>query len=100
MGWEFIPAEESARAGGAIVEVASQRVTRLGGVLARRRPPTASPSSHRMPEPNTAIGTAMASVSKNFGPQNCGAVPRMSVQDEGAAGVIKDYYDFPMDSNF
>jgi site-specific recombinase XerC len=25
------------------VEVASQRVTRLGGVLARRRPPTASP---------------------------------------------------------
>ena len=32
---------------------ASQRVTRLGGVLARRRPPTASPSSRRMPEPNT-----------------------------------------------
>ena len=27
-----------------IVEVASQRVTRLGGVLARRRPPTASPT--------------------------------------------------------
>src|SRR5215467_1626001 len=53
MGWEFIPAEESAGAGGAIVEVASQRVTRLGGVLARRRPPTASPSSRRMPEPNT-----------------------------------------------
>jgi len=40
--------------GGAIVEAASQRVTRLGGVLARWRPPTASPSSRRMPEPNTS----------------------------------------------
>ena len=30
----------------------SQRVTRLGGVLARRRPPSASPSNRRMPEPN------------------------------------------------
>src|SRR6516225_9130331 len=47
------PAEESAGAGGAIIEVASERVTRLGGVLARRRRPTASPSSHRMLEPNT-----------------------------------------------
>src|SRR6516225_8288864 len=47
------PAEESAGAGGTIVEVASQRVTRLSRVLARRRPPTASPSSRRMPEPNT-----------------------------------------------
>src|SRR6516164_11564083 len=47
------PAEESAGAGGAIVEVASHRVTRLGGVLAMWRPPTASPSSRRMPEPNT-----------------------------------------------
>jgi aryl-alcohol dehydrogenase-like predicted oxidoreductase len=28
-------------------------VTRLGGVLARERPPTASPSNRRMPEPNT-----------------------------------------------
>src|SRR5215467_7258298 len=53
MGWEFIAAEESAGAGGAIIEVDSQRVKRLGGVLARRRPPTASPSSRRMPEPNT-----------------------------------------------
>ena len=31
-------------------------------------------------------------VSKNFGPQNCGAVPRMSVQDKGAARMIEDYY--------
>ena len=31
-GREFIPAEESAGAGGVIIEVASQRVTRLGGV--------------------------------------------------------------------
>src|SRR5262249_47025165 len=39
--------------GGAIVEAASQRVT-LGEVLARRRPPIASPSRRRMPEPNTS----------------------------------------------
>ena len=39
--------------------------------------------------------TAMAPVSKNFGPQNCGAVPRMSVEDQGAARMIEDYYDFP-----
>src|SRR6516165_812839 len=44
MGCESSPAEESAGAGGAIVEAASQRVTRLGGVLARRRPPAVSPS--------------------------------------------------------
>ena len=36
-----------------MIEVAGQRVTRLGGVLARRWPPTASPSSRRMPEPNS-----------------------------------------------
>jgi len=36
-------------------------------------------------EPNTGDGTAAAPVSKNFGPQNCGAVPRTSVQDQGAA---------------
>jgi hypothetical protein len=36
----------------------------------------------------------MASVSKNFGPQNCGAVPRTSVQDQGAARMIEDYYIF------
>jgi hypothetical protein len=37
-------------------EAASQRVTRLGGVLARRRPPTASPSSRRMHEPTSSNG--------------------------------------------
>src|SRR6516162_6039653 len=41
-----------AGAGAAIVEAASQGVTHLGGVLARRRPPSASPSNRRMPEPN------------------------------------------------
>jgi hypothetical protein len=35
-------------------EAASQRVTRLDEVLARRRPPTASPSRRQMPEPNTS----------------------------------------------
>ena len=38
----------------------------------------------------------MAPVSMNFGPQNCGAVPQMSVQDQGAARMTKDYCDFPM----
>jgi hypothetical protein len=42
----------------------------------------------------------MAFVSMNFGPQNCGAVPRTSVQDQGAARMIEDYYDFPMGSDF
>jgi hypothetical protein len=42
----------------------------------------------------------MAPVSMNFGPQNCGAVPWMSVQEKGAARMIEDYYDFPMDSDF
>ena len=75
---------------GRAVEVASQRVT-LGEVLARRRPPTASPVE--CPNRTTAIGPAMAPVSKNFGPQNCGA---MFVQDKCAARMIEDYYDFPM----
>ena len=88
------PAEESAGAGGAIVEVDSQRVTRLGGVLGRWRPATASPN--RTP----AIGTAMAPVSMNFGPQNCGALSRTSVEDQGAARMIEDYYDFPTGSIF
>jgi hypothetical protein len=47
-----------------------------------------------MPEPNTAIGTAMAPVSMNFEPQNCGAAPRTSVQDQGAVRMTEDYYDF------
>src|SRR6516162_6142912 len=94
------PAEESAGAGGAIIEVASQRVTRLGGVLARRWPPTASPSSRRMPEPNTAIGTAMAPVSMNFGPQNCGAVAQTLLTSGVERRVITDYCDFTTGSAF
>jgi len=73
-----------AGAGGAIVEAASQRVTRLargGG------PPNASPSNRRMPELTCGIGTAMALVSMNFGPQNCGAVseclPRTRYGEDG-----------------
>src|SRR5262245_56777189 len=60
------PAEESAGAGGAIIEVASQRVTRTGGVLARRRPPTASPSSRRMPEPTTGDRNSHSSRVEEF----------------------------------
>ena len=32
-------------------------------------------------------------------PQNCGAVPQTSVQDQGAARMIEDYYDFPRGSD-
>jgi hypothetical protein len=42
----------------------------------------------------------MDPVSMNFGPQNCGAVPRTSVEDKGAARMIEDYYDFPMGPDF
>ena len=42
----------------------------------------------------------MAPVSMNFGPQNCGAVPRTSVDDQGAARMIEDYYDFPTGSDY
>jgi hypothetical protein len=42
----------------------------------------------------------MVPMSMNFGPQNCGAVPRTSVEDQGAVGMIEDYYDFPMGSDF
>jgi len=59
-------------------------------------------SNARTERPNRtpAIGTAMAPVSKNFGPQNSGAVPRMSVQDQGAARMIEDYCDYPAGSDF
>ena len=42
----------------------------------------------------------MPPVSMNFGPQNCGAVPRTSVQDQGAGKMFEDYSDFPMGSDF
>jgi hypothetical protein len=36
----------------------------------------------------------------NFGPQSCGAVPPTSVQNQDAARMIEDYYDFPTGSDF
>jgi hypothetical protein len=42
----------------------------------------------------------MAPVSMNFGPQNCGAVPRTSADDQVVARMIEDYYDYPMGSDF
>src|SRR5262252_4234551 len=95
MGTRVIPVEESAGAGRAIVEAASQRVTRLGGVLARRRPPTASPSN-RTP----AIRTAMPPVSMKFRTAKLRRGSPDSVEGQGAARMIKDYYDFPTDSDF
>jgi hypothetical protein len=49
-----------------------------------------------MPEPNTAIGTTMAPVSMNFGPQNCGPRPEgppklePGPEREEPAGVTAD----------
>ena len=80
MGTRVIPVEESAGAG---------RASSRGG---GRRPPRRRVVE--CPNRTPAIGTAMASVSMNFGPQNCGAVPRTSVQDQGAARMIEDYYNF------
>src|ERR1700751_1154731 len=94
------PAEESAGAGGAIIEVASQRVTLLGGVLARRRPPTASPSSRRMPEPNTNDRNSHGSRVDEFRTAKLRRGCRTSVHNQGAARMIEDQYDFPMDSDF
>ena len=78
---------------------ASQRVTRLGGVLARRRPPTASPS-RRMPEPNTGDRNSHGSRVEEFRTAKLRRGSQMSVQDKGAARMIEDYYDLPMDSDF
>jgi hypothetical protein len=69
------------------------RVTRPGRILARRRPSTASPSNARIEHRRSE--QQWASVSMNFGPQNCGAVRQTSVEDQGAARMIEDYYDFP-----
>src|SRR6516164_6074273 len=97
MGWESSPAKESAGAGGAIVEAASQRVTRLGGVLARGRPPAVSPSSRRMPEPNIGDRNSHGSRVHEF---RTAKLRRGSPARPGAARMIEDYYDFPMGSDF
>jgi hypothetical protein len=72
------------------------------GIAVELKSPGASGSAAtgQCPNRTPAIGTAMAPGSKNFGPQNCGAVPRTSVQDQGAARMIEDYYDFPTGSDF
>jgi hypothetical protein len=84
-GRESSPVEESAGAGGAIVEAASRRVTRLGGVLARR------PAADRFAVESSNARTEhqrseqlWAPVSMNLGPQNCGAVPRANERGAGA----------------
>ena len=42
-----------------------------------------SAATGQCPNRTPAIGTAMAPGSKNFGPQNCGAVPRTSIPGPG-----------------
>jgi hypothetical protein len=93
------PAEESAGAGDAIIEVASHRVM-LGGVLARRRPPTASPSSRRMPEPNTGDRNGLGSVVDEFRSAKLRRGSPDVCPGQGAARMIEDYCDFPMGSDF
>jgi C4-dicarboxylate-specific signal transduction histidine kinase len=47
------------------------------------------------PNRTPAIGTAMASVSMNFGPQDGGAVPRTSVEDQGCGEDDRRLLRFP-----
>src|ERR1700758_4146850 len=103
MGRESSPAEESTAiasgAGGAIVEPANERVTRLGGVLARRRPPSASPSNRRMPEPNIGDRNSYGSCVHEFRTAKLRRGSRTFCPGPGAARMVEDYYDFPMGSD-
>ena len=85
-GREFIPAGESAGAGRAIIEVASQRVT-------SRRGPREAAAADRLAVESSNARTEhqrseqlWAPVSMNFGPQNCGAVLRTSAHDQVQRG--------------
>ena len=53
-----------------------------------------------MPEPNTGDQNSHGSRVMNFGPQNLRRGSQTSVQDQDAARMIEDYYDFPMGSDF
>jgi hypothetical protein len=46
-----------------------------------------------MPEPSTGDRNSHGFRVDELGPQNCGAVPRTSVQDQGAARMIEDNCD-------
>jgi hypothetical protein len=86
--------------GGAIVEAASQRVTRLGAVLTKWRPPTASPSNRRMPEPNTSDRNSHGSRVHEFQTAKLRRGSPDVYPRPGAARMIEDYYNFPMSSDF
>jgi len=77
-------------------KAASQRVTRLGGVLARRRPPSAWPSSRRMPEPNTGDRNSCGSCVHEFRTAKLRRGTWVFAHDPGAARTVEDYYNFPM----
>ena len=94
------PAEVGAGADGAIIEVASQRVTHLGGVLARRRPPTASPSSRRMPEPNTGDRNSHGSRVEEFRTAKLRRGSPDVCPGQGCGEEIEHYFDFPTGSDF
>ena len=49
---------------------------------------------------NTGDRNSHSSCVDEFRTANCGAVPRTSVEDRGAARMIEDYYDFPTGSDF
>ena len=78
----------------------SERVTRLGGVLARRRPPSASPSNRRMPELNIGDRNGYVSCVHEFRTAKLRRGSRTFAHHPGAAKMVEDYYDFPMGSDF
>ena len=86
-----------AGAGGAIVEAASQRVTRLargGG------PPNASPSNRRMPEPNMRDRNSYGSCVHEFRTAKLRRGFRVFAQDQVRRGWSKIIAIFPMGSDF
>jgi hypothetical protein len=84
-GREASPAEESAGAGGAIVEAASQHVTRLGG---SSRGGGADRLAVESSNARTEHRRSEQPVSMNFGPQSCGAVPRHDWVRRGCSKII------------
>jgi hypothetical protein len=73
----------------------SRQASCRGGVLARRRLPTTSPSRRRMPEPNTN-GSRVHEFPTAKLRRGC---PDVSPRPD-AARMIEDYYNFPMGSGF
>jgi hypothetical protein len=57
-------------------------------------------SSRRMPEPNTGDRNSHGSRVDEFRTAKLRRGSPRSVEDQGAARMIEDYYDFPIGSDF